>query len=361
VAKVKKVLNVGILGQGRSGYGIHARWLREATDQYKIVAVSDELAERRRDAKHEFGARTYTDYRELLKKERDLDLVVNALPSTGHPKGTIQALNLKHNVVCEKPLATKVADFDKMVAAAKENRRMLAPFQNSRFRPYYMKVCDIIKSGVIGDVLYVRLNYSGFARRWDWQTLQKNWGGSLNNTGPHPMDHAVMFYGEGRKQPKVFAKMISGPGTYGDADDLDIIVLHGPKSPIVEVVLNSYQAYPMGDTIHVSGAYGGIMAGENRVTWKYYDPKKAPKQSQHKGWSIKRQFVREDLPWVEKTWEPSGMAVKDGFNFMAKLFYNNVYDVLTGKGKLIVTHQQVRTQIAVIEQCHSMNRLPKKK
>ncbi|MBN1555411.1 MAG: Gfo/Idh/MocA family oxidoreductase [Phycisphaerae bacterium] len=357
----KRILTVGILGQGRSGYDIHARWLRQAPKQYKITAVSDELPERRADAARELGARTYKDYRELLRKEKDLDLIVNALPSTGHPAGTIEALNLGHNVVCEKPLATKVADLDRMIAAAKKNRRLLAPFQNSRFAPYFTKTREVIASGVLGEILYIRSNWSGFSRRWDWQTLQKNWGGSLNNTGPHPMDQAVMLFGEGKKMPNVFAKMISGPGSLGDADDLDVIILHGKGSPTIEVVLNSYQAFPQGDLINVSGSLGGLAAGQNGVTWKYYDPKKASRQKLHKKWSVNRQYVSEKIPWTEKFWKLPKQYLEMGFPYMSMLFYNNIHDVLTGKGKLIVTPQQVRTQVAVIEECHRQNRLPKKK
>ncbi len=354
----KRILNVGILGQGRSGYDIHARWLREATKQYNIVAVSDELPERRAEAEKELGARTYKDYRQLLREET-LDLVVNALPSTAHPAGTIEALNLGHNVVCEKPVAIKASDFDRMTAAAKKNRRLLAPFQNSRFAPYFVKAREIIASGVLGEILYVRMNWSGFARRWDWQTLQKNWGGSLNNTGPHPMDHAVMFFGEGTKMPQVFAKMFSGPGTFGDADDLDVILLHGKGCPTIEVVLNSYQAYPQGELLNISASHGGLSAGGDGVTWKYYNPKKASKQSLHKKWSVNRQYVSEEIPWTETSWTPTREMKEMGFKYMSKMFYNNIYDVLTGKGKLVVTPRQVRTQIAVIEQCHRQNRLPK--
>ena len=75
-----KVFRVGIAGQGRSGFDIHARWLREAPQQYKIVAVADQLPERREQAAKEFGCRVYADYHELIA-DRELDLFVNSLPS----------------------------------------------------------------------------------------------------------------------------------------------------------------------------------------------------------------------------------------------------------------------------------------
>jgi scyllo-inositol 2-dehydrogenase (NADP+) len=356
----KKVLTVGILGQGRSGYAIHADWLRQAPQQWRIVAVSDEMPERLDDANRQFGCRTYRDYRKLIRDERP-DLIVNALPSFLHPKGTLDALRAGHNVVCEKPLAIHAADVDRMIAAARKARRLFAPFQNSRFAPYFLKMREVIASGVLGEIIHIRSNWSGFGRRWDWQTLQKNWGGSLNNTGPHPMDHAVMLFGEGRKMPNVYAKMASGPGTFGDADDFTLVVLTGKGSPTIEVVLNSYQAYPQGEIYNISGSLGGMIAGPTGAKWKYFNPRKAPLQKLHKRWSHNRQYVSETLPWVEKSWEATGMVKDDHFHYLSSSFYNNIYNVLTGRGKLEVLPQQVRTQIAVIEECHRQNRLPRKK
>ena len=44
---------------------------------------------------------------------------------------------------------------------------------------------------MLGRIVQVSLSFSGFARRWDWQTLQEYKGGNLLNTGPHPMDQAM--------------------------------------------------------------------------------------------------------------------------------------------------------------------------
>ena len=50
------IIRVAIGGQGRSGYNIHANQLRQMPDKFKIVAVADQLPERRRDAREQFGA-----------------------------------------------------------------------------------------------------------------------------------------------------------------------------------------------------------------------------------------------------------------------------------------------------------------
>lgn len=358
----KKKLRVAIAGQGRSGFGIHFSYLVTAKNQYDIVAVSDENRKQCKEAIQQTGCEVYTDYKKMLRDVQP-DLFVNAMPSNMHPKGTATALKMGINTVCEKPAAVRLKDFDKMVEASKQGKALFAPFQNSRFRPVFQKMREVIDSGVLGEIIHIRISYSNFARRWDWQTLQPVWGGNLNNTGPHPMDHAIMFYGDGRAKPNVFSKLFSGPGSTGDADDFALVVLTGKNRPTVEVLVSSYQAYPIGDPYVISGTRGGLTADMSGCKWRYYDPKKAPKITPHSSWAPNRDFCQEKLPWVEKTWTEPPFKAPEGASFpiMSKGFYDNIYDVLVNKGKLVVKPSQVRRQIEAIEECHRQNPLPRKK
>lgn len=351
----EKVLRVGIAGQGRSGYDIHAYWLREAPHQYRIVAVADLLPQRRAQAKRELGCRTYKTYQELVG-DREIDLFVNATPSDLHPKAAVAALKAGHHVVSEKPLAVRVRDFDAMVAAARKARRVLAPFQNSRFAPFFGKIQEVIASGVLGRIVHVRITCSGFGRRWDWQTRQALDGGNLNNTGPHPLDHAVVLFGP--RTPRVFCRLASEVGSFGDADDFCVVTLFGRGSPVVEVEVSSYRAYAVADPYVVNGTRGSLAGGSGGLRWKYYDPAEAPKHRLMRGWSDNRRYCREDLPWREETWTPPKTRYT-GYQLHSQRFYDNLYDVLVRGGSLVVTPAQVRRQVAAIEECHRRNPLPR--
>jgi len=360
-----KIIRVGIAGQGRSGYNIHAACLKNKTDKYKIAAVADQLAGRRRDAVNEFGARAYADYSDLIRAG-GFDLFINALPSPLHVPATIQALKAGYNVVCEKPMAKSVAEFDKMTLAAKKTGFLLAPFQNSRLQPFFDKIMEIIKSGVLGEIIHVRTVWSGFGRRWDWQTFQKNMGGTLFNTGPHAVDQTLMIFPE-NVEPKVFCRMECKNRMGGDAEDFCALTIHGPGAPTIEILLSSYLAYPQGERYNISGTLGGLSGGEMELRWKYYDPKKAPKQKRWTKWSVNRQYPYEKLPWVEKTWKVNPDEAKKSVGYTLRSFpsgperfYNNIYNVLHGNEKLLITLPQVRRQIAILEEAHRQNKLPRK-
>ena len=358
------IIRVAIAGQGRSGYGIHASGLRNKTDQFKIVAVADQIPERRQDAIREFGAKAYEDYTELIEKG-DFDLFVNALPTPVHVKATIMALSAGYHVVCEKPMARIAKEVDKMALEAVRAKRLLAPFQQFRLQPYWLKIQEIIASGVLGKILYVRSVWGSFNRRWDWQTLQCNVGGRLYNTGPHVVDHALMFFKE-NEMPKVFCRMYCHDDQLGgDAEDLCALTLYGKDAPLVEIFLTQYLAYPQGDKYCISGTYGGLSGNESQLRWKYYDPTKAPKQPFWEKWSVDRKYPGETLPWVEESWKVDENALKAATGYTIRsapashaLFYDNIYDVLVNNGKLLITIPQVRKQIAVIEEAHRQNPLP---
>ena len=58
---------------------------------------------------------------------------------------------------------------------------------------------------------------SGFARRWDWQTMRKHYGGNLLNTAPHALDQALQLFGTDAR-PKVTCAM-DRANSFGDAED----------------------------------------------------------------------------------------------------------------------------------------------
>src|SRR5688500_12366533 len=119
-------IRVGIIGLGRSGWGIHRKTFTRIPSLYKIVAVTDIDEKRREEAKSAHGCRAYDDLAAFLKDE-DIELVVNATPNYLHTPYTLQALEAGKHVVCEKPFAVTLADYDKVVETARRAGRYVVP------------------------------------------------------------------------------------------------------------------------------------------------------------------------------------------------------------------------------------------
>ncbi len=349
-------IKLAILGQGRSGRDIHAANLSLLKDLYEIVAVVDPLPDRRERAAAEIGCATYADYRELLG-HKDIDLVVNATPSHLHVPVTLDLLSHGFNVLVEKPMARHVADVDAMIEAAQKAGRTLAIFQQSRFAPYFQKVQEIIGSGDLGRVVQISIAFNGYARRWDWQCIQDYNGGNLLNTGPHPLDQALVLFGDD-VEPQVLCRM-DRANTFGDAEDYVKLLLHAPGHPVIDLEISSCCAYPC-FTYQVQGTRGGLKGSMTHIDWKYYRPEEAPPQQLIRTPLAKPDgtpaYCGETLTWHEKSWDVADEN-KDLFQTIATTFYRRLYQSLAEGAPLAITPQQVRRQIAVIEECHRQNPL----
>ena len=345
-------LKVGIIGQGRSGKNIHARTLTLLPEKFEIVAIADPLVDRLEIARQEFACDTFQTLEAMLDQRRDLDLVVNATPSNQHIPVTEQILKAGFNVLCEKPFGRLVKDVDRLAALSKKVGKTLAVFQQSRFAPYFQQVKTVVDSGVLGRIVMVKIAFNGFARRWDWQTLRKMDGGNLLNTGPHPLDQALHFIGRDA-MPEVFCVM-DHVNTFGDAEDHVKLVLRRQGRPTVDLEISSCCSYnPY--TYVVYGSRGSLAGTMNHLDWKYYKDDEAPPQVLISGPMPELAYCSEPLVMHEAKWDAPEEAVKNLFDYMATRFYNNLHDALISGTPLAVPLEEVRQQIAVIQEAHKQN------
>ena len=351
-----KPLRIAIIGQGRSGRDIHCAALKNMTDKYELAYIVERRPDRRERAAREFGCEVAADYKELFGRT-DIDLVVNASFSQMHAPITQDLLAHGFNVVCEKPFARTAADVDTLIAAEKASGKRLFVFQQSRFAPYFEKVKDIIASGVLGRIVQIGIHFNGFARRWDWQCVQNFMAGSLYNTGPHPLDQALRLL-DVKGMPNVLCKMDS-VNTYGDAEDYVKLILTAPDKPLIDLEISSCDGYP--DCIYkIHAENGSLKGGANLLKWKYFKPTEAPKQKLLLAPLCKEDgtpaYCSESLQWYEEEWRPESEKL---FDVITTAYYTKLYDTLTNDEDFPITLQQVRQQIAVIEECHRQNPLPR--
>ncbi len=127
-------------------------------DDVEVVAVADICPARLSQAKKDFPkASFYHDYKELLKTEKNIDIVDISAPPYVHAEIAIAALELGAHVLCEKPLAMNTAEARRMLQAAQTAQRVLFPCHNYKHAPVVKVIEDAIRSGKIGEVTGVTL------------------------------------------------------------------------------------------------------------------------------------------------------------------------------------------------------------
>jgi len=350
-----KKLRVAIIGQGRSGRAIHGKFfLSDNNDKYEVVAVVDQIEKRRAYAKEAYGCDVYADHRELYGRE-DIDLVVNSTFSHHHYHVTMDLLTHGFNVVVEKPFSAHVEECEAMIRAAKEHNVMLCVFQQSHFAPYYRRIREILDSGVLGRPVQISIHFSGFARRWDWQCSQRYYGGSLRNTGPHPLEQALDLL-DSDEMPAVVSRLDS-VNSFGDAEDYCKVLMMLPGKPLIDLEISSCDAYN-DYTYNIQCSRGSLRATLSNIRWQYFVESEAPEQHmtleplEHE--DGQPAYCGETLNWHKFEEDLTGTA----FDVAVKAYYDNIYDHLVNGAPLVIRPEKITQQIALIEEVHRQNPMP---
>jgi predicted dehydrogenase len=189
--------------------------------------------------------------------------------------------------------------------------------------------------------------WHSFGRRWDWQTLKKYGGGSLNNTGPHMIDQALQLFGD-KEEPEIFCHM-ERTLTLGDAEDHLKIILKGKNSPMMDLEITSCCCYPQENWL-VMGTNGGIKGTFTELKWKYFKPEDLPERKLEEKPTPDRSYNDEEIPWQEEQkWEFTDRDSNYQLNF-----YIDLYHTIKNKKPLKITPESVRRVMWVIEKCHKI-------
>ena len=350
-----KKLRVAIVGQGRSGRNIHGAFFRsDCNDKFEVVAAVDAIASRRERAAREYGCDVYADHRELYGRE-DIDLVVNSTFSHMHYPVSMDLLTHGFNVVVEKPFSAHEEECRAMIRAAREHDRMLSVFQQSHFAPGYRRVREIMDSGVLGRPVQISIHYNGFNRRWDWQTSQRYYGGTLRNTGPHPIEQALDIL-DMDELPQIVSRLDQA-NTFGDAEDYAKVLLLAPGKPVVDVEMSCCDAFS-DYTYKIQATRGALKATMSHIDYQYFvEADEAPRAitleplSDENGLPC---YCGEKLTWHKFSEDVTGSA----FDSAVKLYYDNIYAHLTEGAPLVIQPEKIARLIALMEEVHRQNPLP---
>ena len=354
-----KKLRVAVIGQGRSGRNIHgAFYLSEANTLFEPAYVVDADDHRRALASNAFpNATILADYRELFGRE-DVDLVVNATYSEMHYPVTKDLLEHGFHVLCEKPFARNLEECETLMRIAKEKNLVLAVFHNTQEAPFYLHALETIRSGKLGEIKQISIYYNGFARRWDWQTLQKKLAGSVYNTGPHPIAMALGFL-DFDKETRVAFSRLDLALTSGDAEDYAKIILSAPSKPVIDLEISSVDAYN-DFNLKIQGSRGTFKSTPAAYKMKYIVDGENPDRP------VQETFIHDEnwrpIYCGEKlvTHEEEGQYEGTAFDVGTKAIYESVYRAITQGAPLIVTCEMAAAVIDVIDTVHAQNPLPVK-
>lgn len=354
-----KKIKIAIVGQGRSGRDIHGAYFKSDMNQFfDVVAIVETDEERRNRAREEYpGCEVFACHTELYGRD-DIDLVTNATMSKDHYSITKDLLEHGFNVVSEKPFARNRYECDNLIKIANEKKSKFGVFHQSLFAPIYTNAKKVIESGILGEIKQIDISYSNFSRRWDWQTAQCEMGGSIYNTGPHPIGYGLGFLDFDENFRVIYTKLDHILSS-GDAEDYAKILITAPNKPLIDIEISSIDAFPA-STFKIMGTKGTYKSNFVEYEMKYIVDGENPEQP-----LILTPLKDENgLPaWCSETLithTESGKFEGSAFDIGTHLFYEMMYNAITKNAEITIKPEYAAMTISVIEQAHAENPLPVK-
>jgi UDP-N-acetyl-2-amino-2-deoxyglucuronate dehydrogenase len=256
-----KNIKFAIIGCGR----IARRHADIIQDFSHLQAVCDIIEERAEEFGKLYSCNHYYNIEQLLKTEKEIDVVSICTPNAQHASQTILALKAGKHVLCEKPMAISVADCKKMIAASEKSKKNLFIVKQNRFNPPVAALKQVIDEGRLGRIINVELNC--FWNRSDQYYKESNWkgrkdldGGTLFTQFSHFIDLIYWLIGDVKN---VFAmtKNFSHKDTI-EFEDTGVVALEFANGALgtINYTVNSYKKNMEG-SISVFGEKGTVKVG----------------------------------------------------------------------------------------------------
>ena len=191
---MNRQLNVAVLGCGRMGE-VHGEAYAGLPDESRVFYASRDPDRATGYANRFGGVGVFGEYQEAIQTP-DIDLVDICLPDHLHAATAEAAFAAGKHVLVEKPMATSLADADRMIRAGERAGRTLTIAENFRFLPHLERAKELVAESALGEIFLIEVNHfeSLHPRGWRTQTTDDA-GGTLIDVGHHFVDMAVQLGG----------------------------------------------------------------------------------------------------------------------------------------------------------------------
>ena len=218
-------MKVAVIGVGSMGKN-HARVYSELPEA-ELVAVADADQKLVAATAEKHGAHAYTDYREMLEKEKP-DAVSIVVPTAMHEEVGLAALDAGVHVLMEKPIAATVEEGQRLIEKARAVKKQLMVGHIVRFNPAMQALKQKLADGDLGRIFQV------FCRRAGPFPARIRDVGVVVDLAPHDVD--VMRFLIGAEPLRVYAE--TEQRIHTDHEDLVWGLLRFPDGVVGSLEIN---------------------------------------------------------------------------------------------------------------------------
>jgi len=216
------IVGCGFIGQKRANaLGLGA----------KLIACSDISIYKAESIAACYNAKSFSNWRDLVSMD-EIDILIISTLHDSLAEITLAAIKSGKNVLVEKPAARTSSELEPILLALEESNVKVHVGFNHRYHRALRKAKEIVNSGALGELMYVRARYGHGARlgyEKEWRADPKlSGGGELIDQGPHLIDLSRWFLGN-------FSDVDGFAHTYYwdmPVDDNGFLLLKTPKKQV---------------------------------------------------------------------------------------------------------------------------------
>lgn len=193
-------LGVALLGLGRYATGELGPALRETTN-CELVAVITGTPAKGEKWMADYGLKRSNVYSyetmDRIAENKMIDIVYVVTPPALHPDFSIRAARLGKHVISEKPMATSVADCDRMIAAATKAKVQLGIGYRLHYEPHHLEMERAARANEFGRIQKMSGGFGYVMRQRESRiTRSLSGGGPLMDVGIYVVHAACMAAGK---------------------------------------------------------------------------------------------------------------------------------------------------------------------
>ena len=149
-------IRLGGIGPGDRGSGRLVTAQKLGADIVALADVNKGFLDQMQKKLSAPVEKTYVDYHDLLAR-KDIDGVIIATPDHLHHDCLLDAVRAGKDAYIEKPLARTIEEGEDMVAKVKATKQIVQVGNQRRSGDHFKKAHDIVASGGIGEIRFVRI------------------------------------------------------------------------------------------------------------------------------------------------------------------------------------------------------------
>lgn len=221
----------------------------------------------------------YTNYKEMIKKHSDLELVAIATESGVHAEIALYCIDHGINVIIEKPMAMSMDDADEIVRRSKDKNVKVSVCHQNRFNIAIQEMRNALQLGRFGKISHGSINvrWNRGIQYYEQATWRGKWasdGGCLFNQCIHGID--LLRWMMGNEVEEVYGVTKQQFHDYLECEDIGMAVVKF-KNGAVGTIEGTVNVYPQNleETLYLFGENGTVKIGgkstNNIDVWNFAD------------------------------------------------------------------------------------------